>query len=182
MSILIFISLLLVFVLLGELYRAGRGGRLRYAIAASIIGLLAINEVAHSLTAGQAKKVYAKLVKANKFIFTPPLYVIKSNKVNAKATWGSITIYTGMLKFLRNEHELAMVLGHELAHYKLWHTRSSHKNEYAADKRGALYAQKAGYNKCYGGLFLLRFKYKPNKTHPPSKDRYKNLGCRVVVH
>ena len=64
--------------------------------------------------------------------------------------FGSLTgIYVlgGMLDFLESDDELAVVLGHELAHLILSHTnvRTTHKNEANADYLGVYLAARAGF-------------------------------------
>lgn len=48
--------------------------------------------------------------------------VVENDAVDAFATPESITITTGMLRFLRSDDELAIVMGHELAHITRRHT------------------------------------------------------------
>lgn len=48
--------------------------------------------------------------------------VVESDAVDAFATPETITITTGMLRFLRSDDELAIVVGHELAHITRRHT------------------------------------------------------------
>ncbi|MBI4242340.1 MAG: M48 family metalloprotease [Candidatus Rokubacteria bacterium] len=48
--------------------------------------------------------------------------VVEDNAVDAFATQGTITVTTGMLRFLRSDDELAIVVGHELAHITKRHT------------------------------------------------------------
>jgi hypothetical protein len=43
-------------------------------------------------------------------------HVVEDDAVDAFATPGAITVTTGMLRFLRTDDELAVVVGHELAH------------------------------------------------------------------
>lgn len=82
-----------------------------------------------------------------------------------------------MYKHLRNNDEIAMLLGHEIAHMRLGHTGSTPQNEYDADAIGGFYARNAGYNICKGMQFIVRFKSPDSKTHPASIKRYKKLGC-----
>lgn len=52
--------------------------------------------------------------------------LVRSDEVNAFAVPGGfIFVTTGMLKFLRNEEELAAILGHEMGHVELRHGMSS---------------------------------------------------------
>lgn len=48
--------------------------------------------------------------------------VVEDDAVDAFATPGAITVTTGMLRFLRSDDELAVVVGHELAHLTRRHT------------------------------------------------------------
>ena len=48
--------------------------------------------------------------------------VVENDTVDALATPETITITTGMLRFLRSDDELALVVGHELAHITRRHT------------------------------------------------------------
>jgi predicted Zn-dependent protease len=76
---------------------------------------------------------------------------------------------------ITNKDELALVLGHELAHYKLGHHGSNHRNEYAADALGYQYAAKAGYNVCRGKNIFKKFRKGGSATHPDPRDRIKHL-------
>src|SRR3989339_80072 len=50
--------------------------------------------------------------------FTYQTHLIESKKINAQAfPGGHIIIYTGLLKEMRSENELAMVIAHELGHF-----------------------------------------------------------------
>lgn len=77
--------------------------------------------------------------------------VVESDGVNAFVdSDGTIGVPLGMLRFVKSNDELAVVLGHELghlptsgAHGLLTWTRSYHERE--ADIRGLVYAHRAGY-------------------------------------
>lgn len=94
--------------------------------------------------------------------------------INAHSGQQNITVNQGTLN-ATNVDELAFVLGHELAHSKLFHTGSTHKNEYAADKLGYFYASKAGYNMCNGVKLFKKFPQRATDTHPSPKDRVDRL-------
>lgn len=52
--------------------------------------------------------------------------LVRSDEVNAFAVPGGfVFVTTGMLKFLKNEDELAAILGHEMGHMELRHGMSS---------------------------------------------------------
>ena len=78
--------------------------------------------------------------------------VVESDGVNAFVDGdGSIGVPLGMLRFVKSDDELAVVLGHELghlpssrAHGLLAPTWSDHERE--ADIRGLTYAHRAGYD------------------------------------
>jgi hypothetical protein len=86
----------------------------------------------------------------------------RSTQVNAFATGRTVVMTTSMLKFLRNDDELAVVLGHEMAHDILHHpaTRTEEgllaglgikasamwKREEAADRFGLRLMAAAGYD------------------------------------
>lgn len=127
------------------------------------------------MTFQHAQQVYAKITKANGFWVIPKLGYDPTHQVNAHSGWGGIVINQGMLNFVRNDAELALVLGHELGHYKLGHMRSTPSNEFAADARGAYYMSKAGYNVCTGAKAMKRFNDRASSTHPDSNERYYRL-------
>ena len=73
--------------------------------------------------------------------------------INAYAmSFGSITgiyFYAGILRFLPDDDQLAVIVGHELAHLVLGHTnqpRASERNEAEADYLGLYFAARAGYD------------------------------------
>lgn len=126
----------------------------------------------------QTAQIYQRIVKANGWTFYPGLRYARTNLVNARSGLFYITINEGMLYFCKNQDEMAAVLGHEFAHWKLGHMRSSWNNEYAADAKGVDYMRKAGYNSCRGVKLLARFGNKPSSDHPPGTDRYNRVRCR----
>lgn len=54
--------------------------------------------------------------------------VVESDEVNAYADGDNIVFYTGMLRFLRDDGELATIFGHELAHNALGHVQAKRAN------------------------------------------------------
>lgn len=86
----------------------------------------------------------------------------RSTQVNAFATGRTVVMTTAMLKFLRNDQELAVVLGHELAHNIFGHRQMRNedgllrglglkpsavwKREEAADRFGLRLMNAAGYD------------------------------------
>ncbi len=77
--------------------------------------------------------------------------VTESNEVNAYAGRGVIEVSLGLLRFLRTKDELAVVVGHELAHEVLTASgkvgqRSRSDVEREADLLGLTYTHRAGYD------------------------------------
>ncbi len=114
-----------------------------------------------------------------------------SGAVNAYATGKTITVTTGMMDFVKNDDELALVVGHELAHNTLRHVRKSIQNmllsgfatrytrpfEAEADYVGLYYMARAGYSLDEVDLFWRRLGTKhpksivTAKTHPMTPSR-----------
>lgn len=68
---------------------------------------------------------------------TPYLHVVKVN--------------TGTLDYVKNRHELAFIIAHEIAHLELEHTQTPKQSadfEYNADQLAVYYMMKAGYHPC----------------------------------
>ena len=141
-----------------------------------IVLLLCISFNIYAMSFQHVQQVYARIAQANGFS-VPPLRLENNSDVNAHAGWGAIYINSGMLRAVHNDDELALVLGHELGHYKLHHWRSTPSNEYAADAQGAYYMSNAGYRICKGAQLIRRFRAPDSDTHPASEKRYHKLGC-----
>ena len=135
------------------------------------------NTVAYTANIKDAQNVYNRLLQSNGIKYHPMLRLSESKEVNASETRRYITINRGMLNFVRNNAELAIVLGHELGHFLRGDGSSKPSREYAADAIGAKLANKAGYPVCKGAQVLRRFGDKGSSTHPDSASRYKALGC-----
>ncbi len=125
-------------------------------------------------TKAQAIKIFNKIVEANHMVVHPKLVFSNDKEVNAYCYTNYIIVNRGMLD-VTNINELALVLGHELGHYKLHHTISTPANEFAADKKGYYYAVKAGYDAHKGKELFKKFKQQGSDTHPNPRDRYRAL-------
>lgn len=136
--------------------------------------LLILSTSVFATTRSDAVRIYKKITSANGFVVYPDLKFSNSNQINARTDMFYITINRGMLN-ATNIDELALVIGHELAHSKLWHLKSTHQNEYAADRLGWFFASKAGYNVCRGKNLFKKFPQRGSTTHPHPKDRYNRL-------
>lgn len=124
-----------------------------------------------SISFSSAQQVFNTLIKRNNIQRHTSLFYSKNPEINAVSFGGRVEIYKGLLYFLKNKDELAMVLGHELAH------ETGTRNEAQADINGAYFMQNAGYNRCIGAKWLTRIYLPATKKYPSSKQRYKNIGC-----
>lgn len=82
------------------------------------------NEQAYSYVRGLTAKILNSGQVAYRNEFAWEVYIVKDDEVlNAFATPGGyIFVYTGLIKFLDSEDQLAGVLGHEIAHSALRHS------------------------------------------------------------
>lgn len=106
----------------------------------------------------------------------------RSTQLNAFANRGYAILTTAMLNFVASDDELAVVLGHEMAHVILGHappgveSRSrSRANEIAADRLGLRLAARAGYDIRAAIPFWDRYSKKTGATgrrnHPRIAER-----------
>lgn len=137
--------------------------------------LVIVSICSNAMSFNQASVIFERLSKAsntNLYLALDP-----DESVNAHQSAHGVYLNKGMLRFVRNEDEMAMVLGHEIGHYVLGHWTSTPKNEYASDVFGARLVSKAGYNRCKGVLVILRFHDGDSSTHPASNKRYNRIKC-----
>lgn len=73
-------------------------------------------KVVSAMTFSQAQRIYYTVAQKNG-IRAPRLILNPTHKVNAAYTGSYVVVNQGMLNFVRNESEMAMVFGHELGHY-----------------------------------------------------------------
>lgn len=124
-----------------------------------------------------------------------PVRLKMSAAINAYANGKAITVTAGMMNFAASDDELAMIIGHELAHNELGHirkiitnyalslgaTRYARPFESEADYVGLYYAARAGFNiDNVEDIWrrLARQSARPiarAKTHPAYPDRYVRL-------
>ena len=119
-----------------------------------------------------SQNVYKRLTRANNI--KPLSFVIikehNRRECSLACTDGrTLTITTKLLSIVRNEDELAGVIGHEMAH-------AVYGNEMKADVQGLKYAKRAGYNYCRAAKFLKSLV--GDNKHPDGNIRYKNTGCK----
>lgn len=121
-----------------------------------------------------------------------PLIITENKDVNAYNDGEYIVLYRGMIDYVENDDELALVLGHEVAHGTLRHVyfREFGKSEYEiataegnADKLGAIYMMKAGWDVCIGREIWQRMRTEEGNyiggDHPTASYRFDelNIGC-----
>lgn len=112
--------------------------------------------------------------------------LVVQNYVDAYSDRHNLALTTGLVNFVENDDELALVAGHELAHIILdrdLEAQGIHnkRKEDAADKLGAELASCAGYDIVRGSLLWNRFDkarflgFLPTFTHRKSKVRQKAI-------
>jgi len=67
-----------------------------------------------------------------------PFHVVEDDAVNATADSETVEVHTGLIRFVENDDELALILGHELAHNTMEHIQRSEGNYVAGALVGAV--------------------------------------------
>ena len=138
------------------------------------VALLSIAFTAYEPAPDRVRTIYGRIIKENRITNIPHLRVVYSGEHTASydRLTDTVTINKVWASTL-NKHELAWVLGHEIAH-KFHPSIFSHRGEYLADKYSIHYIESAAY-KCEKGIKLvLRFGEETN-YHPSGKDRYQAM-------
>jgi len=124
----------------------------------------------------KAQEIYYRIVIANNIGNAPVLVYDPNESVNAMTIIdegeGVIIVYKGLLDEVKNDDELALVLGHELGHWLHRGTQKPYYAEYDSDRWGAYAMDQAGYNHCTGANLLWRFGNTSSGTHPAGSDRF----------
>ena len=163
-------------------------------VAVSLTGISAYQagNAPYVITQAKVETIYNKIYEASgeplKYKL-PIKYVATDDRLNAYASIRGIFVLKGIDAAVKNDDELAFVISHELSHITLRHVlanpidkEDSRRHEALADKLGAFYVTKAGYNMCNGREFFTHLEELGSKgggSHPLSKWRYEqlNLGC-----
>lgn len=84
----------------------------------------------------RVEKIMKKLLLLidSQYGFKYKYYVVESEEVNAFTAGGKIFVYTGIMKHLQSDDELACVLGHEIYHNELGHIRKKIKKQMVVDR------------------------------------------------
>lgn len=121
----------------------------------------------------------------------------QTSTINAYANGKNITMTSGMMKFVKNDDELALIVGHELGHNTMGHIRKVISNiifslggtrytrpfESEADYVGMYYMVRAGYSpegveNFWRRLAVSNPKYVARaKTHPTYPNRYLSIAA-----
>lgn len=183
--------------LLGLIILACSSVILLFAMLLFIIGVhdahLAFVTMCQDMQDKRYKEIYNRLIaQTGQTQDRLPFEIVDSSVVNAYTDGKKVVMHRGMLNYLKNEHEIALVLGHEIAHQMLRHVRYKQFRatqteisvaEANADKLGAVYMMKAGYDVCVGREIWRRMeKQKGNYQgydHPAYVYRYAelNINC-----
>jgi beta-barrel assembly-enhancing protease len=118
------------------------------------------------------------------------IQIIAGGAINAAADGQYVQINAAMLNFAASNDELAVIVGHELAHNILRHRAlktPSKQAEYAADRMGVWLMARAGYDVDAVIPFWTRFEKRTNAgifadgTHPSSKKRLAAVAAAVAA-
>lgn len=137
----------------------------------------------------EVKDIYNNLVVASGLGERPELFIVEEDTVNAYTNGSQIIIFRGLLNLI-DKDGIALILGHELAHVSLGHTKMEvdgdlevQKLEALADKLGTFYMLRAGYDVCKAREIYKHLRDRNGDdiitNHPNYSYRYNqlNIGC-----
>ena len=112
--------------------------------------------------------------------------VLGADYANAFMSGGRVVMTTGMLRFAESDDEIALILGHEIAHSILSHPSSRPLFEADADYMGCYLAARAGFDISVAPRLWGRFgRFQPFSldkdlwTHPGSPERALALEATI---
>jgi len=117
-----------------------------------------------------------------------PVLLVRSEDVNAATDGNAVAMTTGLYGLLRSDDEIAVILGHELAHILLGHTKmgpaEDPAREIAADRTGLELAARAGFDidaapALWKKLNSLQVAAGMSATHPTGPAREAAIGKAV---
>ncbi len=113
-----------------------------------------------------------------------PLVIVSESTINAYTDGTAVYLLQGLIDQATDD-ELALVIGHEIAHVTLRHTSvysvglDTRIAELQADKMGSIYMMKAGYDICAGRNMMRKFTQlygdSALQDHPSNSYRYDQL-------
>ena len=138
----------------------------------------------------RVKAIYATLVaQTGQVQDALPLVIQDSSQINAYNNGEVVVIFTGIIDYANSDDEIALVLGHEIAHGMLRHLAYKEFGSSAleisvaegnADKLGAVYLMKAGYDICRARDIWLRMGDQGGNyqggDHPTAAYRFAELN------
>ncbi|MEC5385398.1 M48 family metalloprotease [Uliginosibacterium sp. H3] len=152
------------------------------------------------------KQVLVKVEVRSEWVCTYGIGVTVAEVVNAQNAFNSLTVFTGISKFLPADNELAVVLGHEMGHFLLRHSQAaivkianvakgegaaflqhSVDRENDADFVGLMLVAQAGYDvsraqkiwRRVGSSNAAGISAGANATHPASPERFVRIKSAV---
>ncbi len=135
-------------------------------------------------------KIAAKLINDNDDQATlPAVFILNTTESNAYSDGINLYITRALIQDLNDKHMIALVIGHELSHHMMHHVYKGKLMEYGltsqnlesnADKMGAMFMLKSGYDICKGRDTFKIFKElwgDPPKSdaHPDNNHRYQQV-------
>jgi len=139
----------------------------------------------------RVQRIYNKIApQAGLGGLIPPISVDPGKIVNAYNTGTAIVIYQGIIDKCETDDQLALIIGHEIAHTTLFHFKLPYGEnvddtsamEAQADKMGAFYVMKAGYDVCNARLFWKNMQLVYGDyiggDHPTYSYRYSELNIQ----
>lgn len=135
-----------------------------------------------TISSSNAEQVFNRLwSKTGSSKSKPEIVFTNDSGIRAETNGHRIYISKGMLKFIKNSNEAAMVIGHEIGHKILGHVYIVSNSEVAADIYGASLSAKAGYSVCSGLGLMKRMQTTfgdggGDKEHPNWSTRIAALG------
>lgn len=155
-----------------------------------------LEESANALRVKRGDDVFTVSVEPEK-ICNYPVKLSQTSTINAYANGKTITMTAGMMNFVKDDNELALIIGHELGHNTMGHirkivtnmilslggTRYTRPFESEADYVGMYYMVRAGYNPSnvedvWRRLAVSNPKSVARaKTHPTYPNRYLRIAA-----
>ena len=147
----------------------------------------------HKFTDQEVKQIYLNIIThTGESQDALPLVIVNEPIINAYTDGKEVVVYRGIIDYAKTPDEIALILGHEVAHDMLRHVYFDefHKTELEttiaeanADKMGAFYMMRSGYNICTARNIWKRiekdFGDYQGLNHPSPSYRYSqlNIGC-----